>query len=151
MEEERKPQQGVKLISPEKLSDYDNIMTPEVELKQTKLFIDDNEVPHKTKQRFWSMVDKQAVIGNLSEEEVLLVDNKEDLAIAWHFMGTPRWEISFDDIFDIQQLKLKSFKATRRSKGGFERMALVTQKIKQEANIVNLTDAVKRKKKWKFF
>jgi len=142
---------GVKLISPEKLSDYDNIMNPEIELKQTKLFIEDMELPEETKKRFWGMVDKQAIIGNLSEEEIMAVDNKEDLAIAWHFMGIPRWKISFDDIFSIEQLKLKSFKATRRSKGGFERMALVTQKVRQEANIVNLSDAVKKKKRWKFF
>lgn len=150
-QEEQKQQSPVKLATPESISQYDDIMTPEIEIKQTKLFITDNEIPKDLKQRFWGIVDKQSMIGNLNDEEILAVDNKEDLAISWHFMGVPRWEITFDDLFFIEQLKLKSFKATRRSRHGFERMALVTQKVEQKADITQLQQPVKKKRRFKIF
>ncbi len=151
MESDERQQLPVKLIGPESMGQFHDATTPEVELKQMRMFIDDVSTPEDPEDRFWGIIDKQGVLSNLSEQEIIAVDHKVDLAMLWDKMGKPRWTRTFNDLSNDTQLKLKAFKMIRRSKGGFERMALVTQKVEQKANVVSITGEARKRRKFKFF
>jgi hypothetical protein len=142
--EEKKPE--FKMASPETFQQFQDAMTPEMEMRQLKEFIYDYETPTTLKNRFFSINDKQAVLGNLDAKEILRLDIKEDLVFALHFMGIQRWRITFDNLFDIEQLKLKSFKANRRGKMGFERQALITTILRQKADVTTISEQPKKKR-----
>lgn len=148
-QEQNKP--AFPLFPKETFQQFQDQTTPEAELRITREFIQDHEIPEHLKARYFALVDKQAVIGNLDPKDIERHDNKVDLIETLGHMGTPRWEIKFDDLLGMEQLKLKTFKAVRRSRSGFERQMLVTQRAEQKANVVSLTQEGKRRRKWRFF
>lgn len=138
-------QGGQQKQGPESAFDYQQAMTPEAELKQLLHFIYDNT----GLEEYFGIFDKQGVLSNLTEEDIKVIDRRVNLILLWARMGRPRWSTTFNDLSREAQIKVKSFKQHRRSRGGFERMALVTQKVEQKANVVSIAGEARRKRRFK--
>lgn len=93
----------------------------------TKLLIDPKTVPLKIRALFWAFLNKRLVLSNLEERDINKIMLQYDDSVVAHLMSKPVGDYSFQEEFDLTQLRSQVFTEAKRSKGGFERVQLNTQ------------------------
>jgi hypothetical protein len=102
--------------------DYDSEM-----YKYYKNLIDTREIPADLKMPFWAFVDKEAVLTNLTPQDIIKVGLDFDINYIMYLMATPNSEFTFEQMAKIEQLRAHLNLRLHRAILGFERKMESTQ------------------------
>lgn len=103
------------------------------QFKFSQMLLEDNlkDVPEGIPKKFWSFFDKEMAITNLTPEDVRWLMFQFDIAKLDQNMSRPDFELSFDDMRDQTNLKVKSFIKMKRSTSPMRERELLATQIKQ--------------------
>lgn len=95
--------------------------------RTTKFLIEDKSIPEHMRKLLWSTADKEMVVSNFSDGDMLHVRNMQKVLELAHICNMPPNTYTFSDDLDMINMDLKVFVKVNRSHHGFERQQLTTQ------------------------
>lgn len=107
-------------------------------LERTRFLTEDKSIPAYLKDRLWAFADKEIVLTNFSDRDMLRVRNKQKIIELMSICDMPPGSLTFSKELDMEQMDLKVFIKASRSHHGFERILQNTEikqmKIKAESD-----------------
>ena len=89
-------------------------------------------VPEEFRKRFWIVFDKELALSNFDKDDVKRLMFSLDIIKLDVLIGTPDFEVSFEDMMQFDEIEMKAFVKIMRSTGGVNReRSLLTTQIKQ--------------------
>ncbi len=88
-----------------------------------KLMIEDNpdNYPEKLRENFWMVFDKELALTNLEKEDITKLMFMFDIAKLDFKMSKAPFELSFEELKNLDMLEMKMFAKIKRSTGGMQR------------------------------
>lgn len=117
---------------PQTRDDMDRLMDSE-QFKFSQFLIADDlkSVPEQLPKQLWSFFDKEMAITNLTPDDVRWLGLQFDIAKLDLNMSKPDFEMTFDDMRDQTNMKVKSFIKMKRSTSPQRERELLATQIRQ--------------------